>query len=70
MAWPRDKQEIIEFIEDGIVETLYVAGYLEGIPDPQAAKCGEKMRALYEEWKTLRLKQYVQMGLWHEQRDD
>jgi len=43
MAWPRDKQEIIEFIEDGIVETLYVAGYLEGIPDPQAVKCGEKI---------------------------
>jgi hypothetical protein len=70
MAWPKDKREIIEFLEDGIVEVLYVAGYLEGIVgNPQAARCGEKLRNLYQDWKAVRMKQFRQLGFFDDSED-
>lgn len=67
MAWPRDKREIIDFLENGMFEVAYVAGYLEGIAgDSQAVKCGEKMRKLYDDWKAVRMKQFRQLGFYDE----
>ena len=65
-AWPKEKREIIEFVEDGTALLLELRGYLQAKGERPAAEYAGKIDLFLDTCRKLRTRMYVQLGFWDE----